>query len=103
MSSSRYPRSGWSLFLASGFVCATALPRAVEARVFAFVVEQRRSFASGMSWGTAGAYERLDGTAYFEVDPRDPLNAGIVNLERGPRNARGLVEFSSTFFILKPV
>jgi len=94
---------GWFLFLASGLLFVTALPDASEARVFAFVVEQRRSFASGMNWGNAGAYERLDGTAYFEVDPRDPLNAGIVNIERAPRNASGLVEFSSTFFILKPV
>jgi hypothetical protein len=53
-------------------------------------------------WGTTGAYERLDGTAYMEVDPRDPLNAGIVNLDKAPRNARGMVEFSAPFFILKP-
>lgn len=56
-----------------------------------------------MSWGSAGAFERLDGTAYFEIDPRDPLHAAIVNLDKAPRNARGLVEFSSPFYILKPV
>src|SRR5713101_6927270 len=76
---------------------------AAEARVVAFVVEQRRLFASGMSWGTVGAYERLDGTAYMEVDPHDPLNAVIVNLDMAPRNARGMVEFTAPFFILKPV
>ncbi len=63
--------------------------RPADARVFAFVVEQRRSFASGTSWGTVGPYERLDGTAYMEVDPRDPLNAVIVNLERAPKNKNG--------------
>src|SRR5437016_7031136 len=47
------------------------------------------------SWGDAGPYERLDGTAYFEVDPRDALNAGIVNLAKAPKNAKGMVEFSS--------
>jgi hypothetical protein len=56
-----------------------------------------------VAWGTAGAYERLDGTAYMEVDPHDPLNAVIVNLDKAPRNARGMVEYSSPFFILKPV
>src|SRR5882757_7741559 len=56
-----------------------------------------------MSFGSVGQYQRLDGTAYFEVDPKDPLNAVIVNLDKAPRNARGLVEFSSPFFILKPV
>jgi len=36
------------------------------------------------------------------LDPRDPLNAVIVNLDKTPRNPAGLVEFSSPFFILKP-
>jgi hypothetical protein len=79
------------------------LSAAAEARVVRFVVEQTRSFAGGMAFGTTGAYERLDGTAYMEVDPNDPLNAVIVNLNKAPRNVRGMVEFSSPFFILKPV
>jgi len=74
-----------------------------EARVIRFVVEQTRPLADGMAFGTVGAYERLDGTAYFEVDPKDPLNVVIVNLDKAPRNARGKVEFSSPFVILKPV
>jgi alpha/beta hydrolase family protein len=74
-----------------------------EARVIRFVVEQKRPLADGNPFGTAGPYERLDGTAYFEVDPKDPLNAVIVNLDKAPRNARGMVEFSSPFVILKPV
>ena len=83
---------------------ATSLaPWPSEARVVRFVVEQKRPLAEGTSFGSAGAYERLDGTAYFEVDPKDPLNAVIVNLDKAPRNARGMVEFSSPFVILKPV
>lgn len=74
-----------------------------EARVVRFVVEQRRVFADGTTFGTVGTYERLDGTVYMEVDPADPLNAVIVNLDKAPRNARNRVEFSSPFFILKPV
>ncbi len=74
-----------------------------EARVVRFVVEQTRQFAGGMSFGDVGPYERLDGTAYMEVDPTDPLNAVIVNLDKAPRNANGMVEFSAPFFILKPV
>jgi hypothetical protein len=77
-----------------------AIPRSAEARVTQFVVEQRRAFAGGMAWGESGPYERLDGTAYMEVDPHDPLNAVIVNLDKAPRNARGMVEFSSPFYIL---
>ena len=74
-----------------------------EARVVRLVVEQRRVFAEGKEFGSVGPYERLDGTVYMEVDPDDPLNAVIVNLNKAPRNARGLVEFSTTFYILKPV
>ena len=74
-----------------------------EARVVRFVIEQRRVFAEGTEFGEVGTYERLDGTVHMEVDPDDPLNAVLVNLDRAPRNARGRVEFSTTFYILKPV
>jgi len=81
-----------------------AAPGASDARVVRFVVEQTRTFADGTSFGDVGTYQRLDGTAYMEVNPfgGDPLNAVIVNLDRAPRNARGMVEFSAPFFILKP-
>jgi hypothetical protein len=95
--------ANWRGALAATLLLSAAVPRLAEARVARFVVEQRVSFDSGRAWGTAGAYERLKGTAYLEVDPRDPLNAIIVNLDKAPRNARGMVEFSSPFLILKPV
>ena len=78
-------------------------PGPSEARVVRFVVEQTRTFADGKSFGDVGPYVRLDGTVVIEVDPRDPLNAVIVNLDKAPKNARGMVEFTSPFFILKPV
>ncbi len=91
---------GSLLLLLGVLTLATSL---AEARVVRFVVEQRRSFAGGMAFGDVGPYERLDGTAFMEVDPNDPLNAVIVNIDKAPRNARGMVEFSAPFFILKPV
>ena len=51
-------------------------------------------FAGGVEWGTAGVYERLKGTAFMEVNPLDPLNAMIIDLDKAPRNSRGMVEFS---------
>jgi len=74
-----------------------------EAALVRLSIEHREPFAGGVEWGSAGAYERLTGTAYFEVDPSDPLNAIIVDLDNAPRNARGRVEFTTPFFILKPV
>src|SRR6516225_7702985 len=93
----------WALFAAIGCLVPFAVVQSGQARVVRFVVEQTRSFAGGMSFGDVGPYQRLDGTAYMEVDPRDPLNAVIVNLDKAPQNAKGLVEFSAPFFILKPV
>ena len=74
-----------------------------EARVVRFVVDARAPFVNGEAWGAAGPYERLVGTAFLEVDPADPLNRVIVDLDKAPRNARGRVEFRTPFFILKPV
>ena len=42
-------------------------------------------------------------SAFCELDPAHPLNAGIVNLDKAPRNARGNVEYQSEFRILKPL
>ena len=89
--------------LAGSLLLVVLCASLAEARVVRIEVEQRRAFAGGMEFGEVGPYERLDGTVYMEVDPDDPLNAVIVNLDRAPRNARGLVEFSTTFYILKPL
>src|ERR1700738_28583 len=91
-----------AVLAAIGCLLTVTFAHPCEARVVRFIVEQTRSFAGGTSFGDVGAYQRLDGPAYMEGDPRDPLNAVIVNLDKAPRNARGLVEFSAPFFILKP-
>ncbi len=88
-----------------GIVAAVSVvaPRPGEARVVRMTVEQTRPFAGGKSFDAAGPYVRLEGTAFLEVDPKDPLNALIVNLDKAPRNAKGLVEFRSRFVIIRPV
>ena len=87
----------------TGICLSMVVVASSEARVVRLVVEQTRRIADGRSFGDVGPYERLDGTVYIEVDPRDPLNAGIVNLDKAPKTPRGTVGFSSPFFILKPV
>ena len=67
------------------------------------VIERREPYAGGHSWGEAGPYERLVGTAFFEVDPANPHNTIIFNLDKAPRNAHGLVEFSAPVLIIKPL
>jgi hypothetical protein len=71
------------------FVAFAAVGQPSEARVVKFVVQHQSSFVGGAEWGNVGAYEMLQGTAYLEVDPRDPRDAVIVDLENAPRNSRG--------------
>ena len=49
-----------------------------------------------------GTYECLSGTIHGELDPSHPLNAGIVNLDKAPRNAAGRVEYRSDFTLMTP-
>src|SRR5262245_25198567 len=66
------------------------------------VIKRRQPFAKGYEFPITGAYEKLVGKIYGEVDPKNRLNKVIVNLEKAPRNRRGRVEYWSDFCILKP-
>src|SRR5262249_24121717 len=57
----------------------------------------------GASFGDVGQYEKLVGRAFGEVDPADPHNAVIVDISLAPRNSRGVVEYSTDVYILRPV
>ena len=47
-------------------------------------------------------HERISGKAYGELDPADPKNAVITDIELAPRNARGKVEYVTTFTLVRP-
>jgi hypothetical protein len=77
---------------------------APQGRVTQIVISQRTSpLFNGQIFGTAGAYEQLRGTAFGEIDPNDRRNAVITDIALAPRNARGNVEYSATFTIVKPI
>ena len=65
----------------------------------------RRCAAAGAPRTTATPppYERLSGKFYGELDPADPKNALITDIQLAPRNARGKVEYVGTFSLMKPV
>lgn len=65
-------------------------------------VQAVEPLADGATFGSAGAYERVIGTAKGEVDPADPANKGIALIDKAPRNARGMVEYTTDFFVLRP-
>ena len=47
-------------------------------------------------------YERVIGKVYFAVDPKLPINQIIRDIALAPTNAKGLVEFSSDLYVLRP-
>ena len=77
-------------------------PLSLRAEVVRFDVTDRQLFADGHEFGSAGAYERIIGRVHYAIDPALPQNRAIVDLRHAPRNAAGMVEFSSDLFILAP-
>jgi hypothetical protein len=57
----------------------------------------------GRTFGTVGAYERVDAIAYFRVDPKHPLNASLVDIANAPRESDGRVGFDADVLIYRPV
>ena len=72
------------------------------AEVVRIEVKSRVDLIEGKPFGTAGPYEKLIGRIYFEVDPSNDANKIITDIDKAPRNARGRVEFSTDFFLIKP-
>jgi len=57
----------------------------------------------GASFGSVGQYELIQGTITGEVDPLNPQNAVIVDLQNAPKNADGMVSYSVDFQIIRPM
>ena len=70
--------------------------------VTAVDIKSRVEFDSGTSLGEFGPYERIDGVVEFGVDPENPANVGIIDLQHSPVGSAGLVNFSSDFVLLTP-
>jgi alpha/beta hydrolase family protein len=79
-------------------------PGVAEARITKIQITTTESPTFGdYSWPGVGQYEKIVGKAFGEVDPFDPKNAVIVDVQLAPRNAGGKVEYSFDFYILKPI
>ncbi len=61
----------------------------------------RVDVARRVDLGLSG-YEKIVGTIHFAVDPKDPRNTMVADLDKAPVNAAGNVEFSSDLYILRP-
>ena len=82
---------------------ATMFVASSEARITKLQITSKTAAYGGASIGAIGPYERIVGIAFGELDPNSRQNNVIVDIGLAPRNARGMVEYSFDFYILKPV
>jgi hypothetical protein len=66
-------------------------------------IDMIEPFADGHAFGEAGSYLRIKGIAKGEIDPAALENSVITDLDKAPRNAHGMVEYETDFFILRPI
>ena len=65
-----------------------------------FEIRSREPFEDGRSFGDVGAYERIDGVLHYAVDPGNPANAEVVDIERAERDSSGAVRFEADVTLL---
>ena len=87
---------------AAVFVAAWFCISPAQARITEINVQQVEPFAGNAVFGKIGAYERVWGVASGELDPADPRNKGIVNIDKAPRNSIGKVPYEVEWFMLRP-
>lgn len=93
------PRVVRLALLVLSVVAAAGSARAEVTRV---EIRSTTDALGGRAFGSVGPYELLKGTIFFAVDPANPRNRVIVDLDKAPRNAQGRVEFSSDLFVIRP-
>ena len=94
-------RSRVAMALAVALLATTPLD--IHADVVRIEILSRQPANDGRPVGTIGEFEILRGKIYGEIDPADPHNKVIQDLELAPRNDRGKVEYVATFSLAKPV
>jgi hypothetical protein len=82
---------------------AAGVTQNADARITRIALNPPTVVFGGASFGTAGVYERIDGVAYGEVDPADPLDALIQDIKDARLDSNGRVAYSTQVVILRPV
>ncbi len=65
-------------------------------------ITHEKLFSNGESFGEVGTYQEITGIAHFSIDPNNPNNNGIIDINLAPRNPHGEISFTSQFVMLKP-
>ena len=90
-------RSGARLTAAA---CLLGILSPAQARVTRIVIDEVKPMASAA--GQTVAYEQVAGRAFGVLDPRDPRNALIQDIQLG-KDADGLARYTASFVLTKPV
>ena len=102
---SRFTTTGrLSLTLIAGLTLAVS---PAQARVTKIIIDEKVSPAfckdkTCASFGNAGQYEQISGRAFGELDPADPINKLIQDIELA-KDADGKVRYVASFVLTKPV
>jgi hypothetical protein len=95
--------TGWFGRIAIGLAAAFAfMVVEADARITHIEITKSEPAFGGRSFGDAGAYEHLTGRVTGELDPADPANSGIQDINLAPRDERGMVEYVTNIELLKP-
>jgi len=89
--------------IVAALLCCACFSESALAALASLDIRSTSPAFGGRTFGDVGAYELIEATAHFRIDPNHPLNAGIVNVRKAPRDADGLIVFDSDVRILKPV
>jgi hypothetical protein len=90
------------LFGIAAGLLALALAHNAAARITSITILDTYQPYGTVSFGSVGQYQEVDGVATGALDPRDPLNAIITDLDLAPQ-VNGVIPYSLTFSILMPV
>ncbi len=91
------------LFSIGAGVLALGLAHNAAARITSITITSIAPAYNGVSFGSVGPYQFVTGVANGAVDPTDPRNAVIQDIDLAPLDSKGLVEYSTNFQILMPV
>ena len=66
------------------------------------IISSVPAFNGATPAGAAGPYQVITAVVHGELDPNNPLNAGIVNIKNAPVGSDGDVAYSTDVVILRP-
>ncbi len=77
-------------------------PGAAQARITRLEIVRTEPAFAGQAFGAAGTFQHVVAVAHGLLDPADPRNAPIQDLDLAPRDAQGMVPYATQVELLRP-